>query len=321
MNAAPATTKTVLNPGSRSAQLSVLMPVRNEELSLRAALESVTWADEIWIVDSHSTDQTLAIAREYTDKIIQFDYSGHPPKKRNWALANLPFRNEWVLILDADERVTPDLETEIRDAITKPSPVGYYLDRDYIFFGRSLRSFRPNWNMRLFQHRLGRYEHLASDTVGTGNDNEVHEHVVLKGSAGYLRSPLRHEDMKPLRAWVDNHNHYSDWEAEVYRQLRQDPLALRDLLGRGPEWRHGTLKRLWVRMPLRPLARFMAFYILRRGFLDGREGFRYGVMMAFYEFLIGLKLRQNERAEASRQALKEPQLQGHVSRFTGKESS
>jgi glycosyltransferase involved in cell wall biosynthesis len=291
---------------ARGPQLSVLMPVRNEELNVRAALESVTWADEIWVVDSHSTDKTLSIASEYTDKIIQFDYPGHPPKKKNWSLDNLQFRNEWVLILDADERVTPTLAQEIAAVIKKPLPVGYYLDRDYVFLGRSLRSFRPNWNLRLFKHRLGRYEELATEVPATG-DNEAHEHVVLDGAAGFLRNPLLHEDKRPLRAWIDNHNRYSEWEAEVYRQLRREPLDLRGLLGRGPEWRHNQLKKLWVRMPFRPWARFLAFYVLKRGFLDGTEGFLYSVLMAYYEFLIGLKLREASRAEATARACRTEQ--------------
>lgn len=274
--------------------VSVLLPVRNEELNLEPALASVGWASEVWVVDSRSTDRTLEIARRHTDLIVQFDYPGHGPKKKNWALDRLPFANDWVLILDADERVPPALAAEIEAAVAAGVADGYHLDRDYVFMARSLRSFRPNWNLRLFRHRLGRYEPLATEAPATG-DNEVHEHVVLRGRAGYLRTPLRHEDRRPLRAWVDNHNRYSDWETHVYRRLRSEPFGLAQLVAGGPgRWRHNGLKRLWVRLPCRPLARFAAFYVLRRGFLDGRAGFRYGVLMAFYEYLIGLKLREAE---------------------------
>jgi glycosyltransferase involved in cell wall biosynthesis len=283
--------------------LSVLLPVRDEELNLRAALESVRWADELWVVDSHSNDRTAEIAREYTDRVVQFDYRGRGAKKKNWALDTLPFANEWVLILDADERITPALADEIRAAVASDAADGYYLDREYVFMGRSLRSFRPDWNLRLFRHRLGRYELLATEAPGTG-DNEVHEHVVLRGRAGRLRSPLRHEDRRPLRAWVENHNRYSDWETHVYRQLRSEPFGVGALLSGGPgRWRHNGLKRLWVRLPCRPLARFVAFYLLRRGFLDGRAGFRYGVLMAFYEYLIGLKLREQDQPRPGRRAV------------------
>jgi glycosyltransferase involved in cell wall biosynthesis len=276
------------------APVSVLLPVRNEELNLDAALASVAWASEVWVVDSHSTDRTAEIAGRHGARVVQFDYPGHGPKKKNWALATLRFGSEWVLIIDADERVPPELAAEIAAAVASGEADGYHLDRDYVFMGRPLRSFRPNWNLRLFRHRLGRYELLATDAPATG-DNEVHEHVVLQGPAGYLRTPLLHEDRRPLRAWVDNHNRYSDWETHVYRRLRDEPFGLGELFAGGPgRWRHNGLKRLWVRLPCRPLARFAAFYLLRRGFLDGRAGFRYSVLMAFYEYLIGLKLREVE---------------------------
>lgn len=283
--------------GEGRLPVSVLLPVRNEKLNLSAALESVSWADEVWVVDSHSSDGTPDVAREYTDKVVQFDYDGRGPKKKNWSLQNLPFANEWVLILDADERITADLAAEISVVLASDTADGYYIDRDYVFMGRSLRSFRPNWNLRLFKHRLGRYERLATNAPHTG-DNEVHEHVVVDGRVGYLRSPMLHEDRRPLRAWVDNHNRYSDWEVQVYRRLRSDPLHPATLLAGGPgRWRHSGLKLLWVRLPFRPLARFAAFYVLRRGFLDGRQGFRYSVLMGYYEYLIGLKLRELELAE------------------------
>src|SRR4051794_28543588 len=121
------------------------MPVLNEESNLRAALESIRGADEIWAVDSHSRDRTAEIAEAYGARVVQFDYPGFGPKKKNWALDNLPFRHEWVLILDADERVPPALYQEMAQAVARGGADGYYVDREYIFLGRSLRSFRPNW--------------------------------------------------------------------------------------------------------------------------------------------------------------------------------
>ncbi len=275
--------------------LSVLLPVRNEELNIRSALESVKWADEVWVIDSHSTDRTADIGREFGARIVQFDYPGYGPKKKNWALENIPFRNEWVLILDADERVTLELEREIREVIAENEADGYYLDREYVFLGRPLRCFRPNWNLRLFRHPLGRYERLATNVLHTG-DNEVHEHVILSGRVAYLSSPLRHEDCRPIRAWVDNHNRYSEWEAQVYRQFLTEPLHFERIFSAEPVWRRRLLKRLWVRLPLRPLVRFLAFYVVRKGFLDGKQGFVYSVLMAYYEFLISVKLQESQLA-------------------------
>jgi glycosyltransferase involved in cell wall biosynthesis len=284
--------------------VSVLVPARNEQLNIVAALSSVQWADEVWVVDSHSTDRTAELATDMGAHVVQFDHRPGGPKKKNWALENLPFRNEWLLILDADERVTPELIPEIRQSILSGDADGYFLDRDYVFLGRSLRSFRPNWNLRLFKHHLGRYERLGVDAPNTG-DNEVHEHVLLDGRVGYLRSPLLHEDQRPIRAWVDNHNRYSDWEAIVYRQFLREPLQASQFLGAEPVWRRRILKRLWVRLPCRPLARFLVFYLLRRGCLDGRQGFQYSILMAYYEFLIGIKLRELSGTVEGRRAAPE----------------
>ena len=281
------------------APLSVLIPARNERLNIVSAVDSVKWADEIWVVDSHSDDGTSQIASLAGAEVVQFDYRGRGPKKKNWALDNLSFRNEWILILDADERVTPALEKEVRQAIASPTADGYFLDRDYIFLGRSLRSFRPNWNLRLFRHHLGRYEQLATNAAFTG-DNEVHEHIVLKGNVGYLHSPLVHDDGRPLRAWIENHNRYSEWEAEVYRQLQNEPIGLNRIFSLDSVWRRRVLKRLWVRLPFRPFARFVVFYILRRGFLDGRQGLWYAALMGYYEFLISLKLYERRKGPSAR---------------------
>ena len=289
----PTTSMSQEDRASKAVPLSVILPVRNEVLNVRAALESVRgWVDEIWIVDSGSSDGTLDIAREYTDNIVQCQYAGHDAKKRNWSIDNLPFRNEWVLILDADERITPELRAEIASAIKSDNADGYYLDREYIFLQRSLKCFRPNWNMRLLKHRLGRYEALGTNVPATG-DNEVHEHLLLKGRTAFLRHPMLHEDFRPLRAWVDNHNRYSDWEAQVYQTLRKEPVTVKGL--QIPVERNRQLKRLWVRLPFRPLARFAYFYFVKGGLRDGREGFLYCVLMGYYEFLIGVKLRELQK--------------------------
>jgi glycosyltransferase involved in cell wall biosynthesis len=167
------------------APISVLIPVKNEEQNIRACLESVKWADEIFVVDSHSEDKTVEIAQEYTDKIIQFHYVPGGPKKKNWSLENLPFAHEWVLIIDADERITPELRDEICDVIQRDETDGYYINRRFIFLGEWIKhcGWYPSWNLRLFKHLLGRYELLGTDEQASIGDNEVHEHVILKGGS------------------------------------------------------------------------------------------------------------------------------------------
>ena len=283
-----------MNDQSPTIPVSVVLPVHNEARNLPAALASVSWAGQVIVVDSHSGDGTAELARRLGAEVVQFCYSGRGPRKKNWALANLPFRHQWVLLLDADERVTPELRAAIARAVRSEQADGYYLDRDLVFLGRSLRCLRPNWNLRLFKHRLGRFEDLGLwHLPGTG-DNEVHEHVRLDGRIGFLRPPLLHQDERDIGAWLERHVRYATWEAHLYRRLKAEPLlpALPDLLARDPVRRRRALRRVWVRLPCRPVLRFVVWYVLRRGVLDGRAGLIYCLLMAWYELIIGLRLRE-----------------------------
>jgi glycosyltransferase involved in cell wall biosynthesis len=224
--------------------------------------------------------------------VVQFHYQGGM-KKKNWSLENLPFRNEWVLILDADERATPELAEEIRSAVASPDgPAGYYVNRKLIFLGRWIRhaGWYPSWNLRLFRHRLGRYETVPVDAPQIG-DNEVHEHVVLNGSVGYLRHDLLHQDYKSLFHYIERHNRYSDWDSAVYLNLRRQAVWQPDPF-HGPVRRKRILKRLWVRLPFRPLLRFLYMYLLRAGFLDGAAGFHFCLLSSIHEYHIGVKMRE-----------------------------
>jgi glycosyltransferase involved in cell wall biosynthesis len=141
--------------------LSVVIPTLNEEKNLPEALRSVAWADQVIVVDSGSTDRTVCLAKEAGAEVIQFEYPGYGPKKKNWALKNLHFKHSWVFLLDADERVTPELRREIEARLIGGGADGYLVDREFVFMGRSLQCFRPNWMMRLFKHRLGAWCLLA----------------------------------------------------------------------------------------------------------------------------------------------------------------
>jgi len=280
--------------------ITVLLPVLNEAQNLPAALASVAWADQVIVVDSHSVDGTASIARAAGAEVLQFDYRGSGPKKKAWALAHAPIRHEWLLLLDADERVTEALRSEIARAIRGDDHDGYCIDRELIFTGRSMRCFRPNWNLRLFRHRLGRVEDLEMNDVPQTGDNEIHEHIALDGRIGFLQSPLLHDDDRGLTAWLDRHNKYATWEAHVYRKFRAEPIGVGPLgfLRLDPFRRKRVLRRVWVRMPLRPLLRFFTWYVVRRGFLDGRQGFVFCLLMAYYELIIGAKLRELQARES-----------------------
>ncbi|MBV8207902.1 MAG: glycosyltransferase family 2 protein [Acidobacteria bacterium] len=268
--------------------VSVLIPVKNEIANIEHCIRSVEWADEIYVVDSNSTDGTIGRATALGAKVVQFAYTGSWPKKKNWALANLPFRNDWVLILDADERITPELRDEIAVAIQQPGFDGYHLNRRVIFLGRWIRhcGWYPSWNLRLFRHRLGRYEFLGegTDEARTG-DNEVHEHVVLQGRAGYLKHDMLHEDFRDLFHWLERHNRYSSWEARVQERLREPQREGQIKAGlSSPLQRKRLLRRIWVRLPFKPTLKFVYMYFFRLGFLDGRPGYYFCRIQKNYEF-------------------------------------
>ena len=176
------------------APLSVLVPVRNEAANLRDCLASVSFAKEIVVIDSESTDGTQAIAEAAGARVVQFVWNGKFPRKKNWALENVPWQHEWVLIVDADERITPELQREIRKAICRRGVDGFYLNRRFWFLDGWINhcGYFPSWNMRLFRHWLGRYEQVETGDNFLSGDNEVHEHVLLHGQAEYLAAPMEH---------------------------------------------------------------------------------------------------------------------------------
>jgi glycosyltransferase involved in cell wall biosynthesis len=210
----------MLNIDSKNS-VSVLIPAKNEEANLAACLESVNRADEVFVVDSQSSDRTVEIAKDYGANVVQFHFDGRWPKKKNWSLENLPFRNDWVLIVDCDERIPPELWDEIALAIQNPDYDGYYINRKVFFLGKWIRygGKYPDWNLRLFKHNKGRYENLNTEEIRNTGDNEVHEHVILEGSVGYLKNDMLHIDFRDIYHWLERHNRYSNWEARVYLNI------------------------------------------------------------------------------------------------------
>jgi glycosyltransferase involved in cell wall biosynthesis len=254
----------------------------------------VTWADEVYVVDSASTDGSIQIGESFGAKVVQFSFNGIWPKKKNWALETLPFENEWVFILDADETLPPEAEDEFRRLISHDRDiVGYWINRRFMFMGRWLQhAYYPNWNLRLFKHRLGRYEKLT-DVATESGDNEVHEHVIVEGRTGQLSVEMNHYAFPSIDVFVEKHNRYSNWEAHVAldgylrcgaKELQNSRAGLRR-----------RLKRLSHFLPFRPLLRFLFVYVWQRGFLDGIEGYYFARCHALYEFLCVVKTRELRR--------------------------
>jgi glycosyltransferase involved in cell wall biosynthesis len=251
--------------------LSVTIVTRNEEERIGACLEEVAWADEIIVVDAESADGTVDIAKRYTSKLFVRPWPGFAAQK-NFALAQAT--QPWVLSLDADERVSPELRREIQTVLETDGPLdGYYIPRKNFFLGRWIRhgTWYPDHQLRLFRRQRG-----------TFRDVSVHEAVELQGRVGYLRAPLLHFSYQGIQDFVDRANRYST-------------LAARDLVARGQ--RISALDLL-----LRPLGRFCAMYVIGRGFLDGPRGLLLAVLYSYYVFLRTAKawdLRQKSPARAS----------------------
>jgi hypothetical protein len=223
-------------------------------------------------------------------KVVQFEYKGGWPKKKNWALENLPFSNEWVLILDADECLPPEAEEEIRSIVTNPADkhVGYWINRRYFFMGKALKhAYFPNWNLRLFKHKLGRYEKITDLSTDSG-DHEIHEHVVVKGSTGRLKSIMDHHAFPTIESFVEKHNRYSNWEAIVENEQKEKA----DLIQHDGVKLKRKLRMVFRKLPFRPTIRFLYVYIWQKGFLDGWPGYVFARLHGQYEFLSVAKAKE-----------------------------
>ena len=275
--------------------LAVLVIVRNEEKNIESCLRSVAWASEVLVVDSLSDDRTVEIARALGAQTFTHPFVGYA-KQRNWALENLPFSNEWVLMLDADEQVPAALASELAEIVRAGGNghAGFYIKRRLVFLGRWLRSggLYPTWILRLFKRQCVRFE-----------DRPLNEHAILSGSPGYLESPFDHCDNRPLEDWIAKHNRYSELEADEYLQekLRGGYAAAipSRWWGGQAEQKRWIKLRIWNRLPLllRPFLLFSRNYLLKGGFLDGQPGFIYHVLWSFwYPFLVSSKLIEKHSA-------------------------
>ena len=265
--------------------VSVLIPIRNEATNLPRCLASVAWADEVIVVDSQSTDGSIALATAAGAQVVQFHFNGVWPKKKNWALETIPFRHEWVLILDADEVMPAGAGAEIASLLQLDGAgcSGYWINRRFMFMGGWLRhAYYPNWNLRLFRHRLGRYEQLVRGATQSG-DNEVHEHIVVDGPTGRLRGEMDHYAFPSIDVFIEKHNRYSNWEARL--EVEQGLSTAAAPLQSSAVNLRRRLKRWSRHLPFRPTLRFLYVYLGQRGFLDGARGYYFARLHAIYEFM------------------------------------
>jgi len=233
--------------------VSIVIVTKDEEANIEAALDSVKDAAEIVVIDSFSSDRTVEICRKYTDKVLQKEWEGYARQKQAAVdLAGLP----WVFILDADERFTPELKTEVINAIKENSHDGFYVPRKNFFMGRWIKhgGWRPDYTLRLFKKNAGCVE-----------DREVHEKVVVNGSVSYLKNPLVHYTYNSVSDYLKRMDGYSTLAAKELKKTGVAPNAL-DFL-------------------IRPPATFIKMFFFRFGFLDGRYGLVLAVLYSYYTFL------------------------------------
>jgi len=245
-------------------RVSVVVVTLDEEERLRACLESAVWADELVVVDAESTDKTVEVAREFTDRVIVRPWPGFAAQK-NFGLAQAT--GDWVLSLDADEEVPRELRDEILATVAGEAPcAGYRIPRRNVMWGRSMRhgGLYPDWQLRLFQRGRGRFVERA-----------VHESVEVTGRVGRLQAPLVHRSYRDLAHFVARADRYST-------------LAAEDWVRSGRRARVGDLV-------LRPAGRFLSMYVARGGFLDGWRGFLLAVLYAYYVFIRSAKVWERTR--------------------------
>ncbi len=247
-------------------RLSVIIIAKNEAHDIRQTLDSIRWADEIIVLDSGSTDGTAEICREYTDKVFITDWPGFGPQK-NRALAYAT--GDWILSLDADERVSGELRHEIMEAMMQTKYDAYWVPRISTFCGKLIKhgAWRSDGIVRLFKHNFGHF-----------SDDLVHEKVIVDGKVGQLSAPLWHDTYRDLTEMLEKVNSYSTYSAEM-RAARHLPSSLGKAVGHG----------FWA---------FFSSYFLKAGFLDGKEGLMIAIAngeSSYYRYLKLMYLNQYSR--------------------------
>ncbi len=271
--------------------VSILILTLNEEQNLSRCLDSVAWSDDVLVVDSFSTDRTVEIARARGVRVMQNRFEDFA-RQRNFGLLQGNLKHEWVLHLDADEVVTPELQRELMSLAGQAGHDAYRVASKMMFQGRWLKhsGLYPS-----YQVRFGRRARLKFQQVGHGQRESL-----AAGSVGTLREPLLHHSFsKGLADWIERHNRYSTAEAAHF--LESSGNRALDWPGvfalTNPTRRRRALKELFAVFPCRPALRFFYMYFLRLGFLDGGAGLTYCRLLASYEYFIVIKIREMRRRQ------------------------
>jgi glycosyltransferase involved in cell wall biosynthesis len=281
-----------------SVPVTVIVLTFNEERNLAACLAGVTaWAARTFVVDSFSTDRTVAIAEASHAVVVTHAFETHA-KQWAWALATLPIETEWVLGLDADQQVTPELAREIATAVAAAGPAGpngIFVNRRQVFRGRWIRhgGYYPKFLLKLFRR----------SRVRIAEDELVDHHFAVDGPTAVLRQDLIEDNRNEaeIAAWTAKHNRYAVLQArQEFARRDATPVGFTALWG-SPDDRTRLAKQIWGRMPLfvRPVLYVGYRYVIRLGFLDGKAGFVFHVLQGFwYRLLVDINLDELRSSSA-----------------------
>lgn len=268
--------------------ITVIVPVKNEELNLGKCLNQLKLYNQIIVIDSSSTDRTPDIAKQYDVDFVNFEWNGKFPKKRNWALQNLSIQNEWVFFLDADEYLTDEFNQELAIKINNPDVNGFWVSYQNYFMGRRLKYGDTMKKLPIFRKNKGLYEKIE-ENAWSQLDMEIHEHPIVEGKTEQIKTSIIHNDFKGLEHYISRHNNYSSWEAARYLQLKANNNSNLNSRQR--------LKYNLIKFGLLPPAYFIGSYFLKFGFLDGFPGYYLSRYKANYFFQIQTKIKELERTQ------------------------
>ncbi len=274
-----------------SLPVSVIVPARNEAGNLPRCLESLRGVGEVYVIDSQSNDDTAEIARSFGAHVVQFHYAGGWPKKRQWAMDTLPLANDWVILIDADEALTPELAEEIGHAIQDPRFDGYYIALQMFFLGRVLRHGGAGfYKLALFRRGKGRFECRLKDQDASMADMEVHEHVIVQGKSARLKNPLLHHNVESISRYIQKHDEYANWDARVWLEGERNSTELPPSLFGSQAQRRRWLRKRFFGLPGSSLLLFIYRYFFRLGFMDGVPGLIYCGFQGIQFFHIKAKI-------------------------------
>jgi glycosyltransferase involved in cell wall biosynthesis len=267
--------------------ITIAIPIKNEAVLLQGCIDAIgsDFAEKIIILDSGSTDGSLEIAKENAIQVLDFKWNGQFPKKRNWFLQNYTPSTKWVLFLDADEYLSESFKSEVRKNIVNDNLVGFWLSYTRYFLGKKMKGGYPLRKLALFRVGAGEYERIEENNWST-LDMEIHEHPVLEGNIGTIKSEIDHLDFRGISHYIIKHNEYASWEAERFINMDKNPIVKQQWT-----WKQKIKYKLMLTPFIGP-AFFIGSYFILGGFRDGSRGLAFSILKASYFTQIYCKIKE-----------------------------